>query len=154
MLTMLLLLVGAPAVTVVSNVRGLTFVPAHGSRFSFPGRTPLTMGHLALNSDRIIRIRNARVFDPTTGTRILLTGASIDIRVALTPTGAAVDAALALTLTERAPGDFHGTLQGSDLDTHLRAHLGNVVYLVYSIGSGDFLAYESMRVVDGIALEG
>lgn len=110
------------------------------------------MSILPLNTDALIRLRGVKVFDPTTGTRILATGLSIEARIAATPTGATIHASLAATLTERAAGDFHATLQGSDLETHLRTLLGTRVYLVLSVSGGDFLGHLGLQVVDGVPL--
>ncbi|MDG4885710.1 hypothetical protein, partial [Mesorhizobium sp. WSM4884] len=63
----------------------------------------------------------------------------------------AIDGALSVTLTERTPGEFHGILQGDALETHLRAYLGSVVYLVIQVGA-DFLGHYPVRVVDGVPL--
>lgn len=114
---------------------------------------PLLLSQVALGVDTLLRLRGVKSFDAGTGTHVLATGVTITARLAATPTGAAIDAALQLTLTERAAGDFHGTWQGSALETHLRAYLGERVFIVLASG-GDFLGHRGVRVVDGVSLGG
>lgn len=49
----------------------------------------------------------------------LLTGIAPRGLIALTPNGTAAHASLEIVLTENAPGDFSGILQGTALTTHL-----------------------------------
>jgi hypothetical protein len=112
--------------------------------------TSLSPDEIPLNTDSVIRARGVRVFDPVTGTRILATGITLHARIALTPTGPAVHSTVEMDLAERAPGDFHGTLQGDAANTHLRDSLGELVFLVLSVGSGDYLGHKPVRVVDGV----
>lgn len=154
---------------VVIDVLELTFTPEIGPRYTLTLQaTPrygisqftfspvitmpsLTPDQLPLGVDTLIHLRGVKVFDPTSGSRIPATGLSIVAHIALTPTGAAVDASLAITLTERVAGDFHGTLDGAALETHLRTQLGKTVYVVLTIGS-DFLGHYPLPVVDGVRI--
>lgn len=139
------------AAAAATDLPALSFVLEVGPRFTLPR---LAMHTLALNTDLLLRLRGVKVFDPTSGLRILATGITLAVRIAETPTGAAIDGSLQVTLTERAAGDFYAVLQGSDLETHLRTFLGELVYLVPTVGSGDFLGHRALRVIDGVALEG
>ncbi len=140
---------GGVAAAVV-ELPGLTLTPDFGPRYTVPSPSP-SMKPLALGTDDLLRFRGVKVFDPDTGSRIPATGISLQARIALTPTGAAVDASLAIDLTERAAGDFYGILHGTDLEAHLRDALGELVFVVLTIGS-DYVGHYPRRVVDGVRI--
>lgn len=104
---------------------------------------------LFLANDRLVR-RTLETWNPDTAKHEPAEGLPATVRLALTPDGPAVHPTLEAALTERAPGDYFGILQGADVTTHLAAYEGKIVYEIVAAGSaGDYLDFVPLRVTRG-----
>lgn len=72
---------------------------------------------------------------------VLVTGISPRGLISLTPNGTAIHASLEVVLAELAPGDFIGTIQGTDLTTHLLA-----LWDAAQLTTGRLIVYERVIV--------
>lgn len=91
---------------------------------------------LPLGNDFEVGI-NVSAFDPLEKEVLAQEGRSVTALIAATPTGAAIHASLSIALADLQDGDYHGVIQGADIDTHLTAYLGQEVWVRITSGSSD-----------------
>lgn len=94
------------------------------------------VAELPLGNDFEVGI-NVSAFDPLVKDVVAQEGRSITALLAASPTGAAIHASLSITLSDLQDGDYHGVIQGADIDTNLTAYVGQHVWLRILSGSSD-----------------
>ena len=99
-----------------------------------------------LNNDYLLRVRLTG-FQEGSGVYMPISAASINGFIADDPDGEAIHPSLQKTLEERGAGtgDYHATIEGDDLATHLALFVDTLVYEVYVSGTA-YRAYRPVRV--------